>query len=109
MTTEHPLLLKPEYAVSEAYALALGLTHCETAAPLSIRMAWASFLRRYEPDPDEVRRAVLKAHENGHMQAGILTPDGVLAALEAFRSLDLPPPSIDQPQNGGEVVTCGKP
>ena len=75
----------------DAYALAHALTRCEEAAPLPVRAAWASFLRRAEPCPAELRRAGLDAHERGHLRAGILTPDGVRAALDVLRDLDTPP------------------
>lgn len=75
----------------DAYALALALTCCEEAAPLAVRAAWASFLRRAEPDPAELRRATLNAHERGHLRAGQLTPSGVRAALDVLRDLDTPP------------------
>lgn len=82
----------------DAYALALALTRCEEAAPLAVRAAWASFLRRAEPDPAELRRAGLDAHERGHLHAGQLTPAGVRVALEVLGAYAVPPRSI-----GGEA------
>lgn len=84
-------------AAADAWTLAYALTYCEEAAPLGVRVAWASFLRRTEPAPQDVRRAAQNAHERGHMRAGALTPDGVRAALEALGGLDLPPLSIERP------------
>jgi hypothetical protein len=88
----------------DAWALAHALTRCEGAAPLTVRAAWASFLRRAEPCPSDLRRAALNAHERGHMRAGMLTPDGVRAALEALGAHAVPPCSIERPRSGGQVV-----
>lgn len=86
------------------YALALALLS-ESAAPLPVRVAWAAFLRRIEPDPEEVRRAALEAHLTGHLRAGRLTAKGRGDALEYLRGVPIPPPSIHGPQvgRGGEL------
>lgn len=76
-----------------AFALALSLCAHEDAAPLPVRAAWLAFLRRCEPDPEEVRRAVLKAHGTGHLRAGKLTREGVQAAREALSGTQTPPGS----------------
>lgn len=38
------------------------------------------------------------------MRAGMLTPDGVRAALEALGAHAVPPRSIERPRSGGQVV-----
>ena len=87
----------------EGYALALGLLEREDLAPLPVRAGWASFLRRHEPHPADLREAVRKAHERGHMHAGRLTPRGVLAALQAL-GVGMTPPSLYAAPTVGQVV-----
>lgn len=82
-----------------AYALAHALTLCEEAAPLPVRMGWASFLRRYEPDPQTLTKAATEAHLKGLMHAGQLTPEGVRLALLTL-SADLTPPYSQDPTWG---------
>jgi hypothetical protein len=88
-----------ERLTPHAYALALTLCH-EDAAPLPVRVAWASFLRRFEMCPHMVREAALKAHIEGHMKGGRLTQEGAALALQALSGAGLPPPSIDGPHSG---------
>lgn len=87
------------------YALAVAfLTGCD-GWPLPTRAAWLAFLHALEPHPADLRRAVIEAHERGHLRAGQVTPAGVPVALEALRGAGTPPLSESTRPHGGQVVT----
>lgn len=72
-----------------SYVLACSLLE---GLPMPHRIAWASFLRRFEPHPKEVHEAGHILHLSGLLEHGRLTPEGVLAARLALHEALNPPP-----------------